>query len=150
MNYKSCIAVLAVSLTSCATSPEKISATYVSPLTYKDHDCDQIAMEMEHVSRRTGELYRNLKKEADADSWQMGVGLVLFWPTLFFLEGGDGPEATEYAHLKGQYDALHSNAVQRKCLMAALPPSPDEVVKAEQAKAKQAEAETENIAEPLH
>ena len=27
----------------------------------------------------------------------MGVGLILFWPTLFFREGGDGPEAAEYA-----------------------------------------------------
>ena len=39
---------------------------------------------------------------------------ILFWPALFFLEGGDGPEAAEYAQLKGQYEALRTLAVQRK------------------------------------
>ena len=45
----------------------------------------------------------------------MGVGLVLFWPALIFLEGGDGPEAAEYAQLKGNYEALQDNAILRKC-----------------------------------
>ena len=46
---------------------------------------------------------------------QMGVGLVLFWPTLFFLEGGDGAEAAEYARLKGERDALEQAYTQKKC-----------------------------------
>jgi hypothetical protein len=75
----------------CATSPDKIDAAYVSPLKYKDYDCDQIAMEMDYIGNRTTKLYQRLKNESDADSWQMGIGLVLFWPTLFALEGGDSP-----------------------------------------------------------
>jgi hypothetical protein len=47
----------------------------------------------------------------------MAVGLVLFWPALFFLEGGDGPEAAEYACLKGEVDALEQVAIQKKCDM---------------------------------
>ena len=112
----------------CATQPDEIQSTYVSPLTYKNYDCDQIALEMDHVSHRTGDLYTQLKNKADNDAAQMGIGLVLFWPTLFLLEGGDGPEATEYARLKGSYEALHTNAVQKKCALESLPPSPQEII----------------------
>mgnify|MGYP001232624020 CR=1 FL=1 len=62
--------------------------------------------------------YRTLhtpKVGAKKDNAQMGVGLVLFWPALIFLEGGDGPEAAEYAQLKGNYEALQDNAILRKC-----------------------------------
>ena len=107
--------LLAFGLMGCATNPNKIEAVYVSPLKYKDYDCDQIAMEQGSVERRTNELYHSLKKEASKDSAQMGVGLLLFWPTLFFLEGGDGPQAAEYAQLKGEYRALQDVAVQKKC-----------------------------------
>jgi hypothetical protein len=124
-------------LSGCATNPNKISSSYVSPLKYKNYDCDQIAMEMDYVSQRTTELYNNLKKEASADAVQMGVGLVLFWPTLFLLEGGDGPEAAEYARLKGEYEALRKAAVEKKCDLSLLPPSPDELIKEKKEEAKE-------------
>jgi len=34
---------------------------------------------------------------------------------LFFLEGGDGPEAAEYGRLKGERDALEKVAIQKEC-----------------------------------
>jgi len=122
-------------LVACASDPDKIDTAYVSPLKYKDYDCDQIAMEMDYVGNRTTQLYQRLKKEADADKWQMGVGLVLFWPTLFLLEGGDGPEAAEYAQLKGQYKALQEVSVRKKCNIAAK--SPEQIIKDAEEKAKQ-------------
>jgi hypothetical protein len=82
---------------------------------YKDYNCDQIASEMENVSRRAGELHASLKKTANNDSGQMAVGMILFWPALFFLEGGDGPEAAEYARLKGEKEALEKVAVEKQC-----------------------------------
>ena len=102
-------------LVACASNPDKIDAAYVSPLKYKDYDCDQIAMEMDYIGNRTNTLYGRLKKERNADNWQMGVGLVLFWPALFALEGGDGPEAAEYAQLKGEFEALRTSSVDKKC-----------------------------------
>ena len=45
----------------------------------------------------------------------MGVGLILFWPALFALEGGDGPDAEEYRRLKGEVDALQTVSVKKKC-----------------------------------
>ncbi|MCO1336569.1 hypothetical protein MO867_19745 [Microbulbifer sp. OS29] len=118
------IAMLACAstLAACASNPDKIDAAYVSPLTYKDYDCDQIALEMEYVGQRTNTIYQNLKAERNADNWQMGIGLVLFWPTLFLLEGGDGPEAAEYAQLKGIFEALRSNSIQKKCAITAKSP----------------------------
>lgn len=117
-------------LSGCASNPDKIDATYVSPLKYKEYDCDQIAMEMDYVGDRTNRLYHRLKKERKADNWQTGVGLVLFWPALFFLEGGDGPEAAEYAQLKGEFNALQDASVSRRCGIRAR--SPEEIMKAAQ------------------
>ena len=132
MNIKSVISlplIVAILLSGCATKPSEIGASYVSPYKYKDYDEEQIIMEMDHVGRRTNELYYSLKKEASGDTAQMAVGLLLFWPALFFLEGGDGPEAAEYARLKGEYEALRTVAVQRKISLDMLPPSPEEIVK---------------------
>ena len=98
-----------------ASSPNKIAAQYVSPMAYQGYDCEQIALEQNRIERRTGELYQSLKKEANADKWQMGVGLILFWPALFMLEGGDGPEASEYARLRGEYNALSEVSIKKKC-----------------------------------
>ena len=116
-------------ITGCATSPDKISATYVSPLKYKDYDNDQIVMEMDYIGQRTAELYYQLDKEAKSDQGQMALGLLIFWPALFFLEGGDGPQAAEYARLKGEYEALRKIAIQRKIGLELMPKSPEEIIK---------------------
>ena len=120
--------IFAIFLSGCATKPNKIEASYVSPYKYRDYDEDQLIIEMDHVARRTNELYYSLKKEATNDSAQMAVGLLLFWPALFFLEGGDGPEAAEYARLKGEYEALRTVAVQKKISFDKLPPSPEQLI----------------------
>tara|TARA_B100001093_G_C26451378_1_gene852444 strand:- start:213 stop:659 length:447 start_codon:yes stop_codon:yes gene_type:complete len=131
------VALTIISLVGCATPPNKIPAAYVSPLKYKNYDEDQIIMEMDHVGRRTTELYAQLKKKANADKWQMGVGLLLFWPTLFALEGGDGPEAAEYSRLKGEYEALRQAAIQKKINMNSLPASPESIIQEEEKKFKE-------------
>ena len=105
----------ALAVAGCATPPDEMPAQYVSPVQYENYDCDQISAEMERVSRRVNELYLSLKKTADNDAAQMGIGLVLFWPALFFLEGGDSPQAAEYGRLKGEYEALESTAVRKRC-----------------------------------
>ncbi len=119
---------LILSLTYCASNPDSIDAAYVSPLKYANYECDQIAMELDYVGQRTNTLYQSLAAKRRADNWQMGVGLILFWPTLFALEGGDGPDAGEYAQLKGEYEALRTNSVQKRCGLAMQ--SPDEILDA--------------------
>jgi len=116
-------------LAGCASSSEDIGAAYVSPLTYKDYDCDQVAAELQRVSARASQLGGEVDENATGDAVAMGVGLVLFWPALFFIDG-NGPEANEYARLKGEYEALQQASIQKKCGMqpttttaAAQPPA---------------------------
>lgn len=108
------LAICAVMLSACATSSNKIAAQYVSPMQYKDYECDQLASEMSRVSRRVSELQGSLDKEAKEDKVVMGVGLVLFWPALFFLDG-DSPEGAEYARLKGEFEAMQQSATEKRC-----------------------------------
>jgi len=126
-------------LAGCATQPEELSATYVSPVKYQKYDCQQLEMEMGHISERTDSLYHQLKKKADDDAAQMGIGLLIFWPALFFLEGGDGPEATEYANMRGEFEALRSTSVEKKCTFE-MPKSPEKIIQEYAAAEKQRRA----------
>lgn len=112
---KYALVVVMAFLGGCASSPDDITASYISPITYKDYDCDQIGLELQRVTRRAGELHGNLDKKAGADAAQTAIGAVVFWPALFFLEGGDGPDATEYARLKGEREALEQVSILKKC-----------------------------------
>lgn len=109
--------------TGCASSPDKMTSSYISPIQYADYNCRQIGAELQRVNRRASDLYGHLKQTADNDNAQMAVGMVLFWPALFFLEGGDGPEAAEYTRLKGERDALEQVAVKKNCDPAIIPPA---------------------------
>ena len=98
--------VCAAVLSGCASSPARISAAYVSPLAYRNLTCDDIDTEIYAVDNKATDLYRRLKHRANGDAWKMGVGVFVAWPALLFLSGGNGEQATEYAQLKGQKDAL--------------------------------------------
>ena len=49
-----------------------------NPLQYQDYSCDQIAMEMNRVSRKVNEVRSDLKGEADNNLAQMAIGLIVF------------------------------------------------------------------------
>ncbi|MGE6246794.1 hypothetical protein ACQKCF_12410 [Psychrobacter proteolyticus] len=70
---------------------------------------------MRDISQRVATITGQVDKEASADAWQMGVGLVLFWPALFFLEGGDGTLQSNYALLKGKYEAVSTQYSRKGC-----------------------------------
>ena len=114
---KSAIAIgtMITVLSGCASQPDDIATRSVSPILYQDLNCRQIAFETYRVETRIEELYASLKKTANTDAVQMGVGSVLLWPVLFALEGGDGVEAAEFARLKGERDALNRVALQKSC-----------------------------------
>lgn len=104
----------------CASSPDDMQRAYVSPTQFAPLGCEQLSGELERVSTRKVELYKQLKNTSDNDAVQMGVGLILFWPTLFFLEGGDGPQAAEYSRLLGEEDAIEKTMVQKNCSAALI------------------------------
>jgi hypothetical protein len=111
------VAMAASVLAGCASSPDKIQASYVSPLQYGGYDCAQVQMELGRVAGRVREVAGAQKRQANNDSVAMGVGLVIFWPALFFLAGGNDRKE-ELAGLKGTYDALTESAIQKKCSFA--------------------------------
>ena len=116
MRFKALAATCAaLSVAACAASPDKISASYVSPLQYQAYDCNQIRLELVRIGQRVDQVTGQQRREANNDAWAMGVGLVLFWPALFFLAGGSD-KREELGRLKGEYDALHTAAVQKQCM----------------------------------
>ena len=114
----SCLLFIA---TGCATSPDEMSSAYVSPLIYKNYDCDQLIMESDRISRRVQSMHAKLDQRADDDAAKMTIGLILFWPTLFFLDG-DSDGVIEYKRLKGESEAVHQAAVAGKCDLRLLAP----------------------------
>ena len=108
-----------LTLGACTTNPNKIGASYVSPLKYADYDCQQLALEAANIERKVNDLYGHLKKENSKDKWATGVGVVLFWPALFFLAGNENVNEAEYAQLKGEYEAIQDAQIQKKCTMPA-------------------------------
>jgi hypothetical protein len=53
-------------------------------------------------------------KKANNDKVAIGVGLILFWPALFFLHG-NAETTADVARLKGQMDALEQASIRKKC-----------------------------------
>ncbi|MFT6580202.1 MAG: hypothetical protein ACKVKG_08795 [Alphaproteobacteria bacterium] len=109
------LTVLAGALAACASQPDSIQTASVSTVGYDKYNCTQLSQEAERVSGRTLTLYNKLQKTAENDQAQMAVGMILFWPALFFLEGGDGAEAAEYSRLKGERVAIEKVSVQKTC-----------------------------------
>lgn len=102
----SLVILSAALITGCSSSPNKIQAAYVSPLKYRQYSCSDLDTEMAAVDARAVTLHKKLRKRADTDAFNMTAGLVLVWPALLFLSGGDGAAASEYSQLKGERDAL--------------------------------------------
>jgi hypothetical protein len=101
-------------LSACAKGTTDITPQYTSPIQYNSYSCSQIEAEMQSVSRHVSQVAGQVDKQHSDDQARMGVGLILFWPTLFFLDG-DTPQAVEYARLQGEFNALEKAAIQKDC-----------------------------------
>jgi len=107
----------------CASSADKVAATYVSPLQYQNYDCEQLAAEAARVHDAAVADGAQLNKASSNDAGITAVGAVLFWPALFFLGGNQQKEA-EYGRLRGEYDAIQKVAIQKKCDNKFIPTTP--------------------------
>ncbi|MBL6929066.1 MAG: hypothetical protein ISR44_07815 [Rhodospirillales bacterium] len=112
-------AISGIVLTGCATQPDKLGAAYISPTQYESYSCTQLSAELNRVDRRKNDLHASLRKLAGNDQAQMAIGMVLFWPALFFLEGGDGSEAAEYSRLKGESETIEKVLIRKNCAHGA-------------------------------
>lgn len=100
--------------TSCASSPNSITPQYVSPMMYQSYTCQQIGLELQRIGARVTEVTGQQQRAANNDALAMGVGLVIFWPALFFL-ANDNDKREELSRLRGEYDALQQAANLRSC-----------------------------------
>jgi hypothetical protein len=101
-------------LAGCASSADNIAPSYVSPLAYENYDCDQLAQEAQRLSARAAIASGQQDKSRSGDAVATTVGVVLFWPALFLLDG-DGPKAAEVARLKGEMEAVEAASIQKRC-----------------------------------
>jgi hypothetical protein len=108
------LAPLGLFLAGCASSSNEITPQYVSPIQYEGYTCQQIGGEAERLSHHAAQLAGVQDEKSTNDSVAMGVGLILFWPSLFFIKG-DGQTAAELGRLRGEFDALEQVSIQKNC-----------------------------------
>lgn len=124
-----------LALAACASAPEDVTAQYVSPMTYQDYECDDIAEELGRVRGEVTLLVGSQEDAATRDAVVTGVGVVLFWPALFFLAAGD--DSDELGRLKGEQEALETAAIQKNC------PYAPEIIALQEERKKEAERRAE-------
>jgi len=98
----------------CASKSNDIAAAYVSPTQYASYSCPQMREEATRVSSRAIQATGAQDSKATNDAVATGVGVVLFWPALFFIKG-DSTTAAEVARLKGEMEAIEQASVQKRC-----------------------------------
>jgi len=108
----------ALTLSACAKSPDQISTASVSPTMFSNLNCNQMQHEAHRINTRLTEITGRQQSAATGDAIMMGVGLILFWPSLFFV-GHSEDLAPEIARLRGEAEALHTAAQARNCVITA-------------------------------
>jgi hypothetical protein len=105
---------MALALAGCAKQVDDIAPSYVSPLAYDLYTCEQLAAEASRISAKAAEAMGVQQKKAQNDAAAVGIGLILFWPAIFFVKGNGASEA-EVARLKGEMDAIEQVSIQKQC-----------------------------------
>jgi hypothetical protein len=101
-------------LAGCAQSPKDIAPTYTSPMLYQNLTCEQLAIEAQRVSAEAATATGRQTEKANRDAIAMGVGMIVFWPALFFV-GGDQGNAAQLGALKGQMQAIEQANIMKNC-----------------------------------
>lgn len=109
----SVVAVTAL-VAGCATSPKDIAPAYVSPVLYQNLSCEHLAAEAQRVSAAAQAASGQQQSQANKDAAMVTVGVILFWPSLFFV-GGDKGSAAELARLKGEMQAIEQANIAKSC-----------------------------------
>lgn len=108
--------VISLTITGCASTSSEIAPSHVSTSKYENYDCEKLRVSSRDNIQRTDQLIHMLDKKASDDSAQFAIGMILFWPALFALEGGDGVEAAEYSQLQGELLAMKNVSSDKQCL----------------------------------
>jgi hypothetical protein len=109
------LAVFALMMTGCAKDTAQIETVEAPEGMYRDLSCAEIVGEVERLTRIARKLAAHVDGAAADDDAQTAVGLLLFWPALFLLEGEETAFTQEYARLKGQMLALDAVSREKGC-----------------------------------
>ena len=107
-------ALALIALSGCAQNADKITASAVSPFAYHGLTCPQLSAAAYRVSNQLAISTDAQNRKAKNDAAEMGIGLVLFWPALLFLDGND-ETATQLAQLKGEMIAIEDANRRQGC-----------------------------------
>ena len=105
---------MGLAVTACASGSDKIAATYVSPIQYASYSCRQIGEESQRLSSRAAQAAGVQDKKRTNDAVVTTVGVIVFWPALFFIDG-DNQQTAELARLKGEMEAVEQASIQKNC-----------------------------------
>ena len=137
---------IALALAACSSSTENISASYVSPLKYDTYSCGQLGEEYARLQAKGREIFQEQDDKADNDAVAMGVGLVLFWPALFFINSSDLEH--QVASLKGDLEAVEVSSIKKNCSQLTVQIEADrEAAKAEAERRKKEQEANSNVSE---
>jgi len=103
------IFAVASALAGCAAPPESIAPSYVSPISYNNFSCSDLAGESARVDAA---LVQASSQQEQAHGNDV-VGVLLIGVPVSTLSGTN--VAPQVASLKGQQEAIHLAAVQKKC-----------------------------------
>jgi len=106
--------VIVVILAGCAKRADQIAASYVSPYQYENFTCAQLAEEAQRVGTRASMVAGVQDEKATKDAVATTVGIIVFWPALFFI-GGNDQQTAELARLRGEMEAIEQVSVRKRC-----------------------------------
>ena len=114
-------------LTGCASTSDKITASYISPMQYDSYNCRQLAEEAQRVSARASVAAGAQDSQATKDTVATTAAIIIFLPAAFFVQG-DKQNAAELARLKGELEAIEQVSIRKQCGLqfrqAPAPPPP--------------------------
>src|SRR5437762_1280624 len=76
---------ICVAQVGCASQPDSIEPSYISPVTYQSWSCDQLLDERIRLTKEVERVSGLQRENANADTAMMTVGVILLWPMLFGL-----------------------------------------------------------------
>lgn len=100
------------------TPTAQITGSYTSGIRYDSFQCPRLAVELDALSRREGQLV--IAQEQRIKTSQMQA----FW---WGFGQGDGLEAAELASIRGEKEAVIKAMQVKSCAMPALPPLPTQL-----------------------
>ena len=104
-----------VLLAGCADKAANIQPSYISPLMYKDYECDTLNQEYNRLIMHGQSVNKQQDRIANNDTGAVAASL-FFWPTLFLIDNDDMRE--QVALIKGQLNAIQESAIQKGCMSA--------------------------------